>query len=170
MSEETVDLYNPHSGLTGRDGGPYLDEEERRLAEVRRAAIEGREPDLDTPPASAGTPLVTAGELVAMANPASVPSQQQVSNNANPLASGVKHLVENEDNLLEKFSERVDINAADEETVARDAHPGTNPASPVYTSHDSDEVDANTKEIPAVEEYDDEDEALEALTTPDSKK
>ena len=168
MSEEKVDLFNPHNGLTGRDGGPYLDEEERRLAEIRRAAVEDREPDFDNTPASAGTPLVTAGELVAMANPASIPSQQQVSANADPLVVGVSSLVESDDNLLEKFSERVDINAADPETVERDANPGTNPASPVYVSKDPNDVDSNTKETVPVEEYDDEDDALDALTTPEN--
>lgn len=168
MSEDkSVDLFNPHNGLTGRDGGPYLDEEERRLAEVRRAAIEDREPDLKSPPASAGTPLVTAGELAAMANPASIPSQQQVSANADPLVPGVKSLAEDDDNMLEVFSQRVDVASVDTEQAKRDAHPATNPASPVYVSKDPDDVDKNTHEQPGLEEYDDEDAALDALTTPD---
>lgn len=167
MSEEKVDLFNPHAGLTGRDGGPYLDQEERRLAEIRRAAIEDREPDFDKAPATAGTPLVTAGELAAMANPASIPSQQQVSANADPLVPGVKALVEDEDNMLEAFSQRGDITKPDDDAIERDAHPATNPASPVYVSHDPEDVNKNTKEQPGLEEYDDEDDALEALTTPD---
>lgn len=57
-------LYNPNDGLTGRDGGPYLDEEEARVAEIRRAKIEGREPDLNSPPASAGIQLSTADQLI----------------------------------------------------------------------------------------------------------
>lgn len=169
MSEEKVDLFNPHAGLTGRDGGPYLDQEERRLAEVRRAAIEDREPDFDNAPATAGTPLVTAGELAAMANPASIPSQMQVSQNIDPLVPGVDALVKDEDNLLEAFSERGDINAVDDERVARDAHPATNPASPVYVSHDPEDVDKSSREQYGQEEYDDEDDTLEALTTPDNE-
>lgn len=68
-------LYNANDGLTGRDGGPYLDLEEDRLAEERRARVEGRKPDLDNPPASAGTVLVTAGQLLANAGVNNVPSQ-----------------------------------------------------------------------------------------------
>src|SRR5690348_10189923 len=68
MAEEDktkdVGFYNPHDGIKGRDGGPYLDHVERIQAEINRANIEEREPDLDTPPATAGTPLVTVGELV----------------------------------------------------------------------------------------------------------
>src|SRR5688572_23256095 len=63
---ETREFFNPHQGVKGRDGGPYLDIEEREQAEIRRANREGREPDLDpaTMPAVAGTPLVTEGELI----------------------------------------------------------------------------------------------------------
>lgn len=57
-------LYNPNDGLTGRDGGPYLDLEEAKRAEIRRAAVEGREPDLDNPGPSAGIQLVTATALL----------------------------------------------------------------------------------------------------------
>ena len=41
----------------------YLDDEQRRLAEIDRARVEGREPDLDNPPATAGTPLYNRAEL-----------------------------------------------------------------------------------------------------------
>lgn len=167
MSEETVNLFNPHSGLTGRDGGPYLDEEERRLAEVRRAAIEGRKPDEKHPPASAGTPLVTAAELTAMANPASIPSQQQVTANGDPLVPGVDALAKDKDNMLEVFSKRVDVSSVDTEQAKRDAHPATNPASPVYMSKDPEDLDKDTLGHNGVEEYDDDDDALEALTAPD---
>jgi hypothetical protein len=59
-----VNLYLAADGLTGRDGGPYLDQEERRLAEKRRAFVEDREPDYDHPAATAGTVLVNASQLV----------------------------------------------------------------------------------------------------------
>lgn len=152
MSEDTKNLYNPHAGVTGRDGGPYLDEEERRLAEVRRAAIEKREPDFDKAPAVAGTPLVTAGQLVAMANPTSIPSQEQ----ADPYSLAVDTLAKDESFPVDAFSERLATDAEKDDN--RDnADPKNNPASPVYVSED-------------VEEYDDEDEALEALTSPDEEK
>lgn len=58
-------LFNPNDGITGRDGGPYLDEVEAVEAEKRRAKVEGREPDLDNPPASAGIALSTAAQMLA---------------------------------------------------------------------------------------------------------
>lgn len=60
----TVDLYDAAEGKQARSGGPYLDQIEREQAERRRAKLEGREPDLDNPPAVAGTVLVTKGQLV----------------------------------------------------------------------------------------------------------
>lgn len=67
-------FFNPHAGLRGRPGGVYLDEEERREAELHRAAREKREPDFENLPAVAGTPLVTQPMLVdnsVNSNPAS---------------------------------------------------------------------------------------------------
>jgi hypothetical protein len=46
--------------------GVYLDDIQRRDAELIRARAEGREPDLDNPPAVASTPLVPS--VVAQAN------------------------------------------------------------------------------------------------------
>lgn len=162
MTENTKNLYNPHAGLTGRDGGPYLDQEERRLAEVRRAAIEGREPDFDNAPAVAGTPLVTAGQLIQQANPTSNPSQA----NADPYAYAVDSLAQSEDFPVDAFSKR----PVDDDEVARseELNPKDNPASPLYVSDDSEGTDPETREIHGVEEYDDEDDALEALTVPDT--
>lgn len=42
---------------------PYLDDEQRRTAEVERARIEDREPDLKNPPAMQSTPLVERNAL-----------------------------------------------------------------------------------------------------------
>lgn len=58
------DFFNPHDGLKGRPGGVYLDVQERVRAEEQRAFSEDREPDLDNPPAVAGTTLVTEGMRV----------------------------------------------------------------------------------------------------------
>lgn len=41
----------------------YLDEKLRREAEIQRAKVEGREPDLDNPPAAGGTSLVAVGKV-----------------------------------------------------------------------------------------------------------
>lgn len=56
-------FYNAQDGLKARDGGPYLDHENRKVAEIRRAQQEQREPvDLNGPlPADVGTTLVVAG-------------------------------------------------------------------------------------------------------------
>lgn len=58
------DFYSIHDGKKGRSEGIYLDEVERRAAEVHRARLEDREPDLDNPPAVVGTPLVVKRQLV----------------------------------------------------------------------------------------------------------
>ena len=58
-----VNLYDANQGKLPRDGGPYLDEIEREQAEILRAKREGREPDLDNPPPSTGTVLVTKSQL-----------------------------------------------------------------------------------------------------------
>lgn len=74
-ADETKDLgfYNPHDGLKGRDGGPYLDFVEREQQEKVRANKENREPVTGgETPAVAGTPLVPANQVVdnsVMSNP-----------------------------------------------------------------------------------------------------
>lgn len=55
---DTMDLFDASKGLLKRTGGPYLDEIEAVKAEERRAQVEGREPDLENPPATIGTVLV----------------------------------------------------------------------------------------------------------------
>lgn len=47
----------------GGRNGVYLDDVMREQAEIQRAKIEGREPDLDNPPAVVSTPLVMATQL-----------------------------------------------------------------------------------------------------------
>lgn len=64
MADKSVPLLNPNDGLTGRDGGPYLDQEEQRIAEERRARIEGRKPNFDNPGATAGVQLRTAADII----------------------------------------------------------------------------------------------------------
>lgn len=44
-------------------GGVYLDDVERERAEIARAKVEGREPDLDNPPAIQSTPVVPRKNL-----------------------------------------------------------------------------------------------------------
>lgn len=60
-------LYNPNDGLYGRgsNAGGYLDQKQAEEAEILRAKIEGREPDLDNPGAYAGIQLQTAAQMIA---------------------------------------------------------------------------------------------------------
>lgn len=66
---EDVSLHNPNDGLYGRTGGPYLDEVEAQAAEINRARVEGREPDLANPGAYAGIPLQTKRQQILGYNP-----------------------------------------------------------------------------------------------------
>lgn len=69
-------LFNPNDGLTGRNGGPYLDEVQAREDEKRRALVEGREPDLDHPGPNAGIQLATAAQMLASLNVTNNPSME----------------------------------------------------------------------------------------------
>ena len=144
MSEQ-VNVYDPHNGLTGRDGGPYLDQEERRLAEIVRASKEDREPDFENAPATAGTPLVDAGTLVTIANPASNPSQM---NTVDGMTNAVNLLAENEDFPVNPHSQR-EMTEAEKEArrMAESNDPHDNPASPTVISEDSKDVSKQTREI-----------------------
>lgn len=126
-----VTLYNPHDGLTGRDGGPYLDQEERRLAEIVRARVENREPDFDNAPATAGTPLVSAAVLVATANPQSNPSQL----GADPLTAAVAAKAVDDDFPVTAFSTRKQTK--DEVKAEKDAATTYNPASSAVIGKDA---------------------------------
>ena len=130
---DDVKLYNIHQGLTGRDGGPYLDQIERIEAEKRRAVVEGREPaDLTKPdelPATAGTPLVTGAQLVFNANPASNPSMQSTD----PVADAIGLAAAKDDYPVSVHSERADISSkADDYDAA---------ANPTVGSRDPQDVD-----------------------------
>lgn len=63
-TEDTVHLYNVNDGVRGRDGGPYLDEVQARIAEDNRAYIEGREPNYDNLEPFVGVQLVTRDQLI----------------------------------------------------------------------------------------------------------
>lgn len=73
MAEE---YYNANDGVFGRTGGPYLDIEQDKAEEIRRASIEGREPDFDNLQASAGTLLVPANVLVQRFNATHLDNQE----------------------------------------------------------------------------------------------
>jgi hypothetical protein len=66
---EDLTLHNPNDGLYGRTGGPYLDEVEAQAAEINRARVEGRKPDLANPGAYAGIPLQTKRQQIVGYNP-----------------------------------------------------------------------------------------------------
>lgn len=60
----TEDLYNVNDGIHGRDGGPYLDQEEAKVWEIQQAKREGVEPDLENPRPYPGEVLVNRHQLV----------------------------------------------------------------------------------------------------------
>ena len=61
---ENVKVYNPNDGLTGRDGGPYLDIEEAKEREIRSARMENREPDFSGSARGIGIPEKTARDIL----------------------------------------------------------------------------------------------------------
>lgn len=106
-------LYNANDGVTGRDGGPYLDEIEAREAEKRRAIVEGREPDLDNPPATAGIQLNTAAQMIYGPGPVLHPSQEHMQ--YNHAAVGFQAAADNDEILLTQRSEVPDAATEDKE-------------------------------------------------------
>lgn len=72
----TQNLYNANDGLTGRSGGPYLDQEMAKAAEIRRAKAEDREPDLVNPPSGPETRLVTAEQILLATSVNNLPSEE----------------------------------------------------------------------------------------------
>lgn len=92
-------LYNANDGLTGRDGGPYLDLEQAKSSEIKRAVAEGREPNLVNPPADAGIVLVTAKKAMQDAG-VNLPSML-VTDTAEAAMQGI---VDSDDNPLQAYS------------------------------------------------------------------
>lgn len=75
---QDVEFYNVHQ-LTRTAPGIYLDDDERRHAEENRARLEGREPDYENLPSTAGTPLTTEAGAKAVLG---LPGDANVSLNA----------------------------------------------------------------------------------------
>ena len=61
---ETVKVYNPNDGITGRDGGPYLDIEEAKAREARSAEREGRTFTKNEAPRGIGSPEKTERDIL----------------------------------------------------------------------------------------------------------
>lgn len=94
-------LFNVNDGLTGRDGGPYLDEVEMRDAEKHRAAVENRKPDLDNPGSTAGTYLVPGNYLLSQNNVPNIPSQDD----KDVLGSALSKAVDGDDFFPRSYGE-----------------------------------------------------------------
>lgn len=145
-------LYNANDGLTGRDGGPYLDEEEARLAEQRRARVEGREPDYDNPPATAGIQLNTADRMIHTVE-VNRPSQQHTFTDE---AERMFAAARDSDNLLTQRSEIPE--AAFAEPKAED-EPEPLKSDSALADEDSGE-DHTVRTVPNADATDDDDETL----------
>lgn len=130
-------LYNALDGVAGRDGGPYLDQVEARKAETERARIEGREPDYDNMPATAGQPLVTAEQLLRLQGTSNIPSQE----NNNVQAEALDKFAKDDVFPIEPHSVRESTtdedNAVEAEAVGN--HPQV-PANPTVTSENPDGI------------------------------
>lgn len=61
---EVVKVYNPNDGITGRDGGPYLDIEEAKAREARSAEREGRTFNKNEAPRGIGIPEKTERDIL----------------------------------------------------------------------------------------------------------
>lgn len=59
-----VKLFNPNEGLHGRQGGPFLDDVQRKQAEETRAIREGREPNYENMQPYVGDQLRTEEQLL----------------------------------------------------------------------------------------------------------
>lgn len=57
-------LFNPNEGLFGRQGGPFLDDVNRKRQEDIRAYREGREPDYENMQPGVGDQLRTEEQLL----------------------------------------------------------------------------------------------------------
>lgn len=64
-AEKRPSLFVATEGAAGRDGGPYLDREQRREQEILNARREGRAPNFENPAFAPSTVLITEGELAA---------------------------------------------------------------------------------------------------------
>ena len=61
---ETVKVYNPNDGITGRDGGPYHDIEEAKAREARSAQRESRTVNKNATPRGIGIPEKTERDIL----------------------------------------------------------------------------------------------------------
>jgi hypothetical protein len=139
-------LYNANDGVTGRDGGPYLDIVEAEEAEKRRAKAEGREPDLDHPPATAGIQLNSAAQMLYTEHVNSTPSR---SNTA--VADADRRfdaLHDDEDVPLEAYAEIPDEaltnKSADELPDVEDEGHATNPTDDAHEKGEDGDVEGNS--------------------------
>jgi hypothetical protein len=142
-------LYNPNDGLTGRDGGPYLDVVEMKDAERRRAEVEDREPDYDNLQPTAGVPLVRAETLATTANSTAIPSQAGRA----PLAEVVNAVADNEDVGPKPLAEAPTADEIQAEVEKLDTEDGNNDptavGSPTPVFFGDTSPAANTKSEPA---------------------
>ena len=98
--------------LTGRDGGPYLDQVQAQQDEILRAKREDREPDLDNPPANAGIPLSTAAQLIKAVDVNQPSTFHETHNEARRMFEAADA---DENSLMHKMDEIPDVPEPDDE-------------------------------------------------------
>lgn len=143
-----VDLYNLNDGVHGRDGGPYLDQEQARTAEKIRARLEDREPDLDNPPPHQGSVLVTADALIANFNNTSLAGDDKKKFTgeitAPVIASVPDEVFEDDDEKGEEETPNEDDTAP--ENTPANSEPGTTEPSKSASKADSKATEPKTTE------------------------
>jgi len=153
-------LYNANDGVTGRDGGPYLDLVEVEQAEKRRAVVEDREPDFDNPPSTAGIQLNSAAQMLYTENVNNLPSQQSRSTVRADERFDALHDDENvplfatseipDDALTNKEADELpDSEGDDENKSASNPHgTATNPTDDAHEEGKDGDVEGNTPGTP----------------------
>lgn len=86
-----INLYNVNDGITGRDGGPYLDHVEAEQAEIVRARREGRQPNLKDPGPYVGQQLVSEAQLLQRGIGTPIPSKEDIGSAL--VAKGAKEVL-----------------------------------------------------------------------------
>lgn len=125
-----VKLFNPNEGLHGRQGGPFLDDVQRKQAEETRAIREGREPDYENMQPYVGDQLRTEEQLLQEAIHSATPPEligfEGIS--AKPLLEiADEDMASDPANPAVKEQESDEEKNEDEEPVNEDEVPQDNP-------------------------------------------
>lgn len=147
-----VKFFNPNEGLHGRQGGPFLDDVQRKQTEETRAIREGREPDYDNMQPYVGDDLRTEEQLLQQAIHSATPPEltQFEGITANPL-------LEMADEDMASNPENPDVKEQEEQKEDEDTNPENTPdenPGPAYTPENDPEntPDTDNPDVPQTPE------------------